>query len=301
MSAPLARTSPALQRLRRLSRRRDARADEGALLVDGPVLLDEALRSGLTVTAVFADEHVDPTTDVLLRARDAGIEVATVRSGDLARVLDLVTPRGVVAVVEQPAHRLADVLGESVRLRRPVVVAVELQDPGNAGTLVRVAEAAGAVGVVLTTGSVDPWNPKAVRAAAGASLRLPVVPGVSVDEVGDGLASAGVRLIATSAAGASFPEDSDLGGSFALCIGNEAHGLDQGLLDSADGLVTIPMAGAVESLNAGVAAAVVLFDAARQRRSVPGSEVVRERVGSVGHDVADVADDDQDGAGRGGA
>ncbi len=301
MSDPLARTSPALQRLRRLSRRRDARADERALLVDGPVLLDEALRSDVRITAVFADEDLDPTTDVLRRARVAGVEVVTVRSGELARVLDLVTPRGVVAVVEQPTHLLTDVLAESVRQRRPVVVAVELQDPGNAGTLVRVAEAAGAVGVVLTAGSVDPWNPKAVRAAAGASLRLPVVAGASVGEVVHGLASVGVRLLATSATGSSFPEDSDLGGSFALCIGNEAHGLDQGLLDSADGLVAIPMAGGVESLNAGVAAAVVLFDAARQRRSVHHSEVVRGRVGPVGHDVADVADDDEARVGGDGA
>jgi TrmH family RNA methyltransferase len=301
VSDPLARTSPALQRLRRLSRRRDARADERALLVDGPVLLDEALRSDVRITAVFADEDLDPTTDVLRRARVAGVEVVTVRSGELARVLDLVTPRGVVAVVEQPTHLLTDVLAESVRQRRPVVVAVELQDPGNAGTLVRVAEAAGAVGVVLTAGSVDPWNPKAVRAAAGASLRLPVVAGASVGEVVHGLASVGVRLLATSATGSSFPEDSDLGGSFALCIGNEAHGLDQGLLDSADGLVAIPMAGGVESLNAGVAAAVVLFDAARQRRSVHHSEVVRGRVGPVGHDVADVADDDEARVGGDGA
>jgi TrmH family RNA methyltransferase len=301
VSDPLARTSPALQRLRRLSRRRDALADERALLIDGPVLLDEALRSDVRITAVFADEDLDPTTGVLRRARAAGVEVATVRSGELARVLDLVTPRGVVAVVEQPTHRLTGVLAESVQQRRPVVVAVELQDPGNAGTLVRVAEAAGAVGVVLTTGSVDPWNPKAVRAAAGASLRLPVVAGVSVDEVVHGLASLGVRLLATSAAGASFPEDSDLGGSFALCIGNEAHGLDQGLLDSADGLVAIPMAGGVESLNAGVAAAVILFDAARQRRSAQHSDVVRGRVGPVGHDVADVADDDEARVGDDGA
>lgn len=271
------------------------------MLVDGPVLVDESLRSDLRVTAVFADEDLDPATGVLQRARAARIEVATVRSGDLARVLDLVTPRGVVAVVEQPTHRLADVLAESVRQRRPVVVAVELQDPGNAGTLVRVAEAAGAVGVVLTTGSVDPWNPKAVRAAAGSSLRLPVVAGVSVDDVLVGLAAAGLGLLATSAAGSSFPEDSELGGSFALCIGNEAHGLDHEVLRAADGLVTIPMAGGVESLNAGVAAAVVLFEAARQRRAVPGSGVVRGPVGSVGHDVGDVADGDEAGGARGGA
>jgi len=271
------------------------------MLVDGPVLVDEALRSDLRITEIFVDEDVDRATDLLQRARSAGIEVSTVRSGDLARVLDLVTPRGVVAVVEQPAHRLAEVLEGSVRLGRPVVVAVELQDPGNAGTLIRVAEAAGVVGVVFTTGSVDPWNPKAVRAAAGSSLRLPVVAGVSVDEVVHGLATAGLGLLATSATGGSFPEDSELGGSFALCIGNEAHGLDHGVLDLADALVTIPMAGGVESLNAGVAAAVVLFEAARQQRSVPGSGVVRGQVGSVGHDVGDAADEDGVGGARSGA
>jgi len=156
-----------------------------------------------------------------------------------------------------------------------------------------VAEAAGAAGVVLTQGSVDPWNPKSVRAAAGSSLRLPVVPGVDVETLAAAARVAGLDLLAATAvesngvAAASAPEDLDLSGAFAVCLGNEARGLPAVLLDATSGRVAIPMDGGVESLNVGVAGAVIAFEAARQRRSAGDAHAVRGPSGAVGHDGAD--------------
>ena len=284
-----------MQRLRRLSRRREVRADEGVLLVDGPVLLGEALDAGLELEQVFveaaalAEADGDPTHPVAA-ARHRGVPVATVQDGVLAKVLDLVTPQRVVAVAARPESSLGAVLSDAVGRGRPVVVLVNVQDPGNAGTLVRVAEAAGAAGVVLCNHSVDPWNPKAVRAAAGSSFRIPVVDVDAVAEVARQCAAVGVPIVATVGRGGAAPESSALASAFALLIGNEAHGLPDEVVALASAAVSVPMDGRVESLNAAVAGAAVLFEAARQRRAVADAESVSERARVVGHNVCDVSD-----------
>jgi TrmH family RNA methyltransferase len=281
-----------MQRLRRLSRRREVRAEAGVLLVDGPVLLGEALDAGLELQQVLVEASADDgdPSHPIAEARRRGVPVATVQDGVLAKVLDLVTPQRVVAVAVRPESSLDDVLADAGDRGRPVVVLVNIQDPGNAGTVVRVAEAAGAAGVVLCDHSVDPWNPKAVRAAAGSSFRVPVVEAADATEVVQRCAEAGIRVVATAGDGGGSPEATDLGSAFALLVGNEAHGLSDELVALALTSVSVPMDGRVESLNAAVAGAAVLFDAARQRRVASSSETVSEPAHVVGHNVPDVPD-----------
>lgn len=232
------------------------------------MLLAEAVRAGIEVGNVFAEPEAD--AEVLSLVGSAGAEVCPVPSGSLAKALDLVTPQAVVGVATQPHHEAGELMGLSARRERPVLVLVALQDPGNAGTLVRVAEAADCVGVVLSRGSVDLWNPKTVRAAAGALFRLPVAQGIEIPDVLALAADAGLRIVAGAGVGGAAPERVDLGGSAAVFVGAESHGLPKEVLEASDDLVSVPMAGEVESLNAAVAGAVLAFEGARQRRCDAG-------------------------------
>ena len=213
--------------------------------------------------------YVEPAAsdDPAVRAAGAaGVPVHPVPEGALKKVLDLVTPQAVVAVARAVVATLDSVVAAASAAGAPMLVLVELQDPGNAGTLVRVAEAAGCAGVVLTERSVDLYNPKSVRATAGSLFRVPVVQDVTVDDVLAACAAAGVPTLATVAVDGTDPESSPLDAAVAVLLGSEAHGLTAELGARADARVTIPMVGKVESLNAGVAGAVLAFEAARRRR-----------------------------------
>ena len=215
--------------------------------------------------AVFAEPGAEP--GLLAAAGAAGVEVVAVDEGVLRKVLDVVNPQPVVAVAHQLHAELGPVLRAARGGRVPVMALVGLQDPGNAGTLVRVAEAAGAAGVVFGAGSVDAWNPKVVRASAGSILRVPVVEGIEPADLLAAARAASLTVVATTASGGLAPEGLDLGGPALLLVGSEAHGLPQGLVDGADQRVSIPMLGRVESLNAAVAGSLLAFEAARQRRA----------------------------------
>lgn len=238
-------------------------------LVDGPVLVAEALASGLALEALFVEPEADGA--VVAAARAEGVAVTEVAAGSLRKVLDLVNPQSMVAVALQLRHEMATVLADAATRRRPVLALVGIQDPGNAGTLIRVAEAAGCAGVVLTRGSVDLWNPKTVRATAGAVFRVAVATGVDAGALLDAAGAAGVATLATVSAGGVAPESCDLGGACVLLVGAEARGLPAAVEAAATGRVGIPMAGSVESLNAAVAGSVLAFEAARQRRGAAGA------------------------------
>ncbi len=205
--------------------------------------------------------------DIVWECRSAGVEVRDVVDGGLAKVLDLTTPQAMVAVAEVSTVGVEDLTKAAVDAQRPLLVLVALSDPGNVGTSMRVAEAAGAVGVVLTEGSADVFNPKTVRASAGSLFRVPVSQGATLNTVVANCSATGLATWATVVAGGTTLEDVALGGAGALLIGAEAHGLDAIAVGASSVSVSIPMAGQTESLNAGVAAAVVLFEAARQRRA----------------------------------
>jgi TrmH family RNA methyltransferase len=252
---------PTMQRLRRLSGRRSARSGEGAFVVDGPTLLAEALDAGVAVDEVVAEPGCPAA--LLDRAAAAGATVRHAAAGALARVVDTVTPQPVAAVARLAPTSPASAAAAAGPL---ALVLVGVGDPGNAGTLLRSAEAAGAGAVLFCDGSVDPYGPKCVRSSAGSLFRLAVVRDGAAGEALAALAAAGVRSVATLARGAPAYDAADLGGPVALVLGSEAHGLPAAVAAAVDGAVTIPMAGRTESLNVGMAGTILCFESLRQRR-----------------------------------
>ena len=200
--------------------------------------------------------------DLLARAKQAGVPVHRLAPGVLQRVADTVTPQPVLAVVRWHPPALAGLAGADL-----VVVGVDVRDPGNAGTLLRSAEAAGAQGVVFCRGSVDVTNPKTVRASAGALFHVPVVEGGDPQEVLSVLGDLGLMRIGAVVRGGERPDRVDLTRPVALVFGNEASGLPGPVTEALDGTVTIPMSGRAESLNLGMSASILLYEARRQRRA----------------------------------
>lgn len=258
-----------MQQLRRLARRRSIRNAASVFLLDGPKLIAEALDAAHPLMVLYAEPAAD--TALVQRAATAGTEVVEVPEGSLRKVLDLVNPQPVVAVAPQRRAIVAEILNLASHGRRPVILLVQIQDPGNAGTLIRVAEAAGCAGVIISEGSVDLWNPKTVRASAGSVMRVPVAAAPDVPDVLDSAQEIGLPVVATVGSAGVAPESCALDAGCVVLVGAEAHGLPEAVLARADTRVSIPMAGSVESLNAAVAGAVLVFEAARQRRVAGGA------------------------------
>jgi TrmH family RNA methyltransferase len=178
----------------------------------------------------------------------------------IAALTDTSTPQGVVAVAETRAIEAEAIDGDLV------VVLADVRDPGNAGTLVRSAVAAGSSGVVFAKGSVDPFNPKTVRATAGLLFRVPLVHEVALEDALSLLKARGFLVVGADAGAGVAPEDVDLTRAVALVLGNESWGIEAGARALLDEVVGIPMPGPAESLNAGIAGSILLFEAVRQRR-----------------------------------
>jgi TrmH family RNA methyltransferase len=230
---------------------------ERRFVVEGPQAVREALP---TLLELYVLDVADP---LAVEARARGVEVVEVDAKVLQALGETVTPQGLVGV----APLLEAELPAAPRL---VAVLHEVSDPGNAGTVIRTADAAGADAVVLTAGSVDPHNGKCVRATAGSLWHLPVVTGMGVEDALRQLRAAGVQVLATSGAGeADLDELADAGvlsAPTAWVFGTEAHGLPPEVLDAADRRVRIPLHGRAESLNLATAAAVCLYASARAHR-----------------------------------
>jgi TrmH family RNA methyltransferase len=256
--AGLALRNPRVQRLRRLARDPRARREERAFVLEGPKLVAAALAAGSPVEAVFVAPGGEGP--VVERARTAGAAVHHLAPGVLERVAHTTTPQPVVAVAGAVDGPIGDLRAASL-----VVVCVDVRDPGNLGTVIRSAQAAGAAGVVCCDGTADAYNPKSVRASAGALFRLRLVAGGAAGEVLSDLGSWGLRRLGARASGGEAHHRSDLRAPTALVLGNEAHGLTPEVEGLLDGLVSIPMVQGAESLNVGSAAAVLCFEAARQR------------------------------------
>lgn len=254
-----------MQQLRRLSGRRAARLEEGAFVIEGPTLLRDALAAGVEVREVFLTP--DAAAGLADEAAAAGAVVRPVTPDVLARAVDTVTPQGVAAVAARVEVDL-EVALDGAAARPLTLVLSQVNDPGNAGTLLRAAEAAGAAAVLFCGGSVDPSNPKCVRASAGALFHLPVAIGGETGAVLEGLRERGVRTAATVVRGGTPYDEVDLTGPVAIVLGSEAHGLAPDLLDAVDLRLTIPMAGRSESLNVAMAGSVLCFESLRQRRQV---------------------------------
>lgn len=229
-------------------------------MVEGAKLVDEALVSGAGTEAVFAGPGTP--VELLERARRRGVRVHELAPGVAERVGSTVTPQPVMAVV---AALDADLAG--LATPRFVVVGAGVRDPGNAGTVLRSAEASGADAVVFCGGSVDVYNPKTVRASAGSLFHVPVVVAGDPVEVLGRLRDLGLRRLGAVAQGGTDYAAVDLTAPSAVVLGNEAAGLPDEVAALVDERISIPMAGRSESLNVGMAAAVICFEAARQRRA----------------------------------
>lgn len=211
---------------------------------------------------LYAAPEADTThPDLLRRAEAAGVPVRRLEAKAFERLSDVVTPQPVLAVARRPDPPLHILAGADL-----VVVGVDVRDPGNAGTLIRSAEAAGAGGIVFCRGSVDATNPKTVRASAGAIFHLPVVEGGDSEEVLAVLGGLGLTRLGALPRGGPAPADIDLTRPVALVLGNEAWGLPDRVKACLDETVTIPMPGRAESINLAMAASVLLYEACRQRQ-----------------------------------
>ncbi len=250
-----------VKELRRAFSRGEATAD-GYCAIEGLRIMEEAIRSGLRFRAVFFRQSAASSAERLLPQIGAHVQTVALPDAVFDSVMNTETPQGVAALVKLKAFDLDDVLRAPVPL---VVVAAGLQDPGNLGTLLRSAEAFGASGVLVAEKTVSQLSPKAVRASAGSVFRLPIVSVELADAVAK-LRTAGVRRIATSSHKGTPAPEADLAGPLALFIGNEGAGLPREALKEMDEVVAIPHSANVESLNAGIAASILLYEAARQRR-----------------------------------
>lgn len=225
------------------------------------MVVAEALSAGADVVEVFVVPGASEEIESLAAAAD--IPVHRVSEPVLASVSDTATPQGVVARVQSPALSI-----EELELRSGlVIVLADVRDPGNAGTLIRSALASAADGVVACSGVVDPLHPKTVRASAGAIFRISLVRGVDLGAAVEALRARGLVAVGADQNGAD-AWTADLTRPLALVIGNEAWGLGSTVRLALDEIVSIPMPGPAESLNAGIAGSVLLFEALRQRASV---------------------------------
>jgi len=267
-STLLSKANPRIKRLRRLLNSRKARSSEGVFVVEGPVQVIEAIDlvsaspEALDIEAVFVDADIGRgTLDVIHHAELDGV-VYLVEPGVLGQALSTMNPQPVAAVVSRQPVGLDTV----ANLDGPVMVLVDVADPGNVGTLIRTAEAAGVSAVVACGHTADWTNPKVVRSAAGACLRLPIVDDVDPSAVFDVLSETGRSIVATTVSPDAASYDTVDLRNAVLVLGNEAHGLDDWVVTISDQAVTIPLGGPTESLNVATAGAVLCFEALRQRR-----------------------------------
>jgi TrmH family RNA methyltransferase len=246
----------------RLAFRRAELTPQGECAIEGIKLLEEALRSGQHLDSVFFSDSARPLAEKLLPQINARTETLVLPNALFNSIVPSDAPQGVAALLKLPAFSSAQLLDRSSD--GPFVAVAGVQDPGNLGTILRSAEAFGAAGVFLAEGTVSPYNWKVLRGSAGSIFRLPFLR-ISSPELIPILRAHGVRLLATSShQGTPLPQVS-WALPLAIFIGNEGAGLSRELMREMDETLAIPQARQVESLNAGVAASIVLYEAARNR------------------------------------
>jgi RNA methyltransferase, TrmH family len=267
------RHNPLVKQLRQAFSRAEL-TQNGDCAIEGLRIVEEAIRSGLRLSAVFFRESALDRAERLLPQIGVQVETLLLPEKLFDSVVASDSPQGVAALVRLRDFSLDDVMG---RIQvGPIVVLAGLQDPGNLGTVLRSAEAFGSAGVVLGEGTVSPFNSKVIRASAGSVFRLPIVHGhaqrreksetVKLSEVAHKLRDAHVQLVATSSHKGTSLDQADLRGPLAIFFGNEGAGLPRQAMARMDKSIAIPHSEQVESLNAGVAASIVLYEAARQRK-----------------------------------
>ena len=246
---------------------RAERTEEGDCAIEGVRILEEAIRSGLRFKAVFFRESAQERAARLLPQIGAHVETLLLPDKLFDGAVPSESPQGLAALVRLKEFSLDDVI-ERLEVG-PIIVVAGLQDPGNLGTILRSAEAFGSAGAVLGEGTVSPFNSKVIRASAGSVFRFPVIVAKNaggLDAISTKLREHGVRLIATSSHKGTPLDEAKISGPVAIFVGSEGAGLSRTLIAQMDETVAIPHTAQVESLNAGVAGSIVLYEEARQRR-----------------------------------
>lgn len=260
--------SPRVRAVAKLAKR-DARAETGLFLLEGPQAVAEALafRPELLVELFATPTALERYPDLKTAAAAADIEVEFVSEVVLEAMADTVTPQGIIAVCRQFPTSLKDILGAEPKL---IAILEEVRDPGNAGTIIRAADAAGADAVVLTGRSVDLYNPKVVRATTGSLFHLPVAISLELETVVEKVKGVGLQVIAADIKGADLlaaRKAGALAAPTAWLFGNEARGLSDEHYALADWVITVPIYGHAESMNLATAASVCLYESAFAQRS----------------------------------
>nr|WP_227412058.1 RNA methyltransferase [Cryobacterium sp. BB736] len=261
--------SPRVRAVAKLSNKA-ARSETGLFLLEGPQAVAEALayRPELVVELYSTPTALDRYTDIAQTAVDAGVDVEFVSEQVLDSMADTVTPQGIVAVCAQFPTAVKDILRPGHA--KLVAILEEVRDPGNAGTIIRAADAAGADGVILTGRTVDLYNPKVVRASTGSIFHVPIAVGADLDTVIERARAAGLQVIAADVKGDDLLQSrisGVLAGPTAWLFGNEAHGLEDEHLSLVDRVLTVPIYGNAESMNLATAASVCLYESAFAHRS----------------------------------
>ena len=264
-------------RLRRVSSRQNALVKElrqafqrgectpeGYCAIESVRLIEEAIRSGLRFRAVFFSESGKGRSARLLPQISSHAETVILPDDVFQGAVATDSPQGVAALVRVKEYDLESLLSMP---HAWLLVAAGVQDPGNLGTMIRSAEAFGATAVLLAEGSVSPFNPKVVRASAGSLFRLPVAR-IELESAIEALRSHSVKLVATSSHKGTPLDQADLRSPIAVFVGNEGAGLPRTIVQQMDDTIVVPHSERVESLNAGIAASLVLYEANRQRRAI---------------------------------
>ncbi|WP_309620260.1 RNA methyltransferase [Salinibacterium sp.] len=260
--------SPRVRAVAKLAKR-DARSETGFFLLEGPQAVAEALefRPELLVDLFATPTALERNGAISRRATEAGVEVEFVSESVIEAMADTVTPQGVIAVCRQFPTSLKDILGAEPTL---IAILEEVRDPGNAGTIIRAADAAGADAVILTGRSVDLYNPKVVRATTGSLFHVPVCVGVELETVLEKAKAAGLQVVAADIKGSDLLAERSAGtlaGPTAWLFGNEARGLSEEHFALADRAITVPIYGHAESMNLATAASVCLYESAFAQRT----------------------------------
>lgn len=242
------------------------RQENGEFMIEGVRLIEEAVQSGAIIRYCLCSDNLegDRVKSLLKDMKDNGVKVFETEDKFIEDICDTKTPQGILAVVRMKEHDMNGIVDKSDF----IIVLDRIQDPGNLGTMIRTADAAGAQGVIISDGTVDPYSPKVLRSTMGSIFHIPVVHADSIGEAIQSLKKKGYKVYVSSLEGSSPYYREDYRGKTAIVIGNEANGVDGNIYALGDRMIKIPMPGSAESLNAGIAAGILVFEVARQRMDV---------------------------------
>jgi RNA methyltransferase, TrmH family len=268
MERLVSRQNPIVKRFREVAR---ARGSDDAVLLDGAHLVEEALRSGTAIdVAAFADRGDPHIAELAARLERTGAQTMLVTDQVLSAMSPVRHPSGVVAIGRLRPATVADVLGRAPQL---VLLLAGIQDAGNVGAIIRAGEGCGATGIVTTDGTADPFGWKALRGAMGSTFRFPVALRQPLRATVETMRAKRIRLIATVPRAGTPLSQCNFRAAAAILLGGEGAGLPEDILASSDEHVTIPMRPPVESLNVAITAALILYEASRQREALVESSL----------------------------